>query len=117
MKKRLFFVGLLFVLLLSACAGEMQEIETQMPEDLPPEAALAAQEALSAMAGASIEEIEILEWERMEWPDACLGLAEPEEVCAQVITPGWRVVMEVNGEQYVFRTDESGSTVRVAETP
>jgi hypothetical protein len=41
-----------------------------------------------------------------------LGLAAPDEICAQAITPGWRVVLVVEGQQYVYRTDASGEVVR-----
>ena len=78
----------------------------------PPEAALAAQAALAASLEVPVEEVEIVAYEPREWPDACLGLAREGEMCAQVITPGWRVVLSVQGEQYVFRTDESGEVVR-----
>ena len=44
-----------------------------------------------------------------------LGLAAPDEICAQVITPGWRVVLMVEGRQYVYRTDASGEVIRQEE--
>ena len=83
----------------------------QPPPELP-QAALAARQALSASLEVPVEEIEIVAYERREWPDACLGLAREGEMCAQVITPGWRVVLSVQGKQYVFRTDEDGQVVR-----
>jgi hypothetical protein len=48
----------------------------------------------------------------MDWPNACLGLEEEGEMCAQVLTPGWRVILSAAGEQYTFRTDEEGQVVR-----
>ncbi len=44
-------------------------------------------------------------------PRHCIG---PDEVCAQVITPGYEVTLEYNGEQYVYHTNQSGSSVRAA---
>jgi hypothetical protein len=52
-----------------------------------------------------------------EWPDACLGLEIEEQLCAQVITPGYRVSLEYQGRDYVYRTDREGNTVLLAETP
>jgi hypothetical protein len=49
--------------------------------------------------------------ERVEWPDACQGAAAYGEVCAQVITPDCRIVMETNGMQCVAHTDENGRAV------
>jgi hypothetical protein len=49
--------------------------------------------------------IEIVSVEPVDWPDACLGLAGPDEACAQVITPGLRVVLSARGRQYEYHTD------------
>ena len=51
----------------------------------------------------------------VEWPDAALGCPSPGESYAQVITPGYRVVLEVDGLEYELHTDRSGSTLRVCE--
>jgi len=79
---------------------------------LPPAAAIAAQEALSASSGASIHEIRVRSYERAEWPSACLGLSREDEMCAMVVTPGWRVVLELEGDTYVYRTDMDGTVIR-----
>jgi hypothetical protein len=81
-------------------------------ESLPPDAAIAAEQMLGQSLGVSVEEIELVSYERREWPNACLGLPEEGEMCAQVITPGWRVVLRVGGQEYAFRTDRSGDAVR-----
>lgn len=47
-----------------------------------------------------------------EWNDACLGVPHPEEMCAQVITPGYRIVLSTSTETYEFHTDETGKNVR-----
>jgi hypothetical protein len=39
-------------------------------------------------------------------------LAEEDEMCAQVVTPGYQVTLEANGEEYIFRTDETGNAIR-----
>lgn len=48
----------------------------------------------------------------VEWNDACLGVPHPEEMCAQVITPGYRIVLTTSTETYEFHTDETGKNVR-----
>jgi hypothetical protein len=40
------------------------------------------------------------------WRDASLGCPEPGRVYAQVLTPGYRVVLEARGQRYEFHTDE-----------
>jgi len=86
-------------------------LETGGP--LPPYAAVAAQEHLSEQLGVPVNDIDIASFERRDWPDACLGLAGADEMCAQVITPGYRVVVRAEGAEHVVRTDETGSVVRV----
>jgi hypothetical protein len=50
----------------------------------------------------------IVSVESVEWPNACLGLAGPDEVCAEVITPGYRVIVERDGERITYHTDLIG---------
>jgi hypothetical protein len=38
--------------------------------------------------------------ELTNWPDACLGVSQPDVACAQVITPGFRLFLEANGRTY-----------------
>lgn len=61
--------------------------------------------------------IEVVSSEKVEWPDPCLGVNLPNELCAQVITPGYKVTLTVNGAEYRFHTDESGYRYRLAAAP
>ena len=83
---------------------------------LPPAAALAAQKMLAEKLNLSTAEIEIQKVEPVDWPNACLGAAAPDEFCAQVITPGFRVILAANGQTYEYHTDREGSQIRQAET-
>ena len=49
--------------------------------------------------------------ESKNWPDSCLGLAQEGQMCAQVITPGWRVVVESGQKSWVYRTNQNGRMV------
>jgi hypothetical protein len=84
---------------------------------LIPGAALSARQTLAFRLGLSMEQISIIDIQPQEWPDACLGLAQAGQICAQMITPGYLVVLEVNGDQYEYRTDQAGSLVVLAEAP
>jgi hypothetical protein len=109
----LFLAALILVLGLAACSPtDMPETGVEgIPNDLPPQAVLEAANRLSEELGISVEEIEIVEFEQVEWPDACLGIPQEGQACAQVITPGFRVELEVNGQQYEFRSDETGTLI------
>lgn len=115
-QKRLIYLGIaLSVLLLAACAPQGGDVPvTDGTPGLPPEAVLAAQQWLATQLSVAADRVQIIEVEQAEWTDSCLGLGGPEESCAQVITPGWRAVFEVDGQRYEVRTDETGSTIRLA---
>lgn len=61
----------------------------------------------------SPDEIRLLEIASVEWPDGCLGLASPDEMCIQVITPGYRLLIGINDKTHEVRTDQNGNTVRI----
>lgn len=76
-------------------------------------AATAVRNAVAERAGSTMEEVVIASADPMEWPDACLGLPQEGEMCAQVVTPGFRVIAQVFGREYVYRTNSDGSVLRL----
>jgi hypothetical protein len=79
------------------------------------DAVLAAKEDIvnEIYEGRTIDEITVVLVTPQQWPDACLGVPEEGEACAQVITPGFEIVLELEGAHYTYHTDED-STVRLA---
>ena len=67
-----------------------------------------AREALAQRLGVDPLTIQRVEVDTQEWNDACLGVTSPGEMCAQVITPGWVVVLNVGGQRYEAHTDQEG---------
>jgi hypothetical protein len=65
----------------------------------------------AAGAGATLTGVE-----RVSWPDACLGAAHPGELCAQVVTPGYRVTLRGNGQPTEYHTTLTGAA-RLAPSP
>lgn len=60
-------------------------------------------------------EVRVLTAYEKEWSNACLGMPGnvPEDMmCAEVITPGWEVTVEVGGTAYVYRTNADGTQIR-----
>lgn len=66
---------------------------------------------LAQALGVSATQITVVSHTPVEWPDACLGVAMPNEMCAQMITPGHLIVLEANGRQYEYHTNATGSRV------
>jgi hypothetical protein len=107
--------GLLAIL--GACASQTSEPPTPTLEvfnPLPPEqrAFEAVREALARQLGIDPLSIQLVETVPVDWTDACLGLPTAGESCAQVVTSGFRVVVETGGTSYEFRTNRDSSLVR-----
>ena len=127
-KRRSFLLSIvLFLWLLSACATPTVSTEDRIPPEdgayqtTPdpllgtaeyPLAVLIALEELSQETAIPAEEVAVVSYKQVEWPTACLGFSEPGEMCAQVITPGWLIVLKVQGENFEFHTDQDGSDIR-----
>src|SRR5687768_12515424 len=52
---------------------------------------------LARRRGIDAARVRIGSVEAVDWPDAGLGCPEPGRVYVQVITPGWRTTLEVDG--------------------
>lgn len=105
---------LLLGLLLSSCASAIpttQEIPN-VDEVLPPQVAGEIQNQVSEMLGVSLEDIQIEKVEQMDWPNSCLGLPEEGEACTDVITPGWLVIYSINGQEFRYRVNDTGTVIR-----
>ncbi|MEA5594709.1 hypothetical protein [Rivularia sp. UHCC 0363] len=63
----------------------------------------------------SIAELRITQAEKQSWGDSCLGLAQADKLCAQVIVPGWKVVVTDGKNELVYRTDEKGKQVKLED--
>lgn len=116
-RRWLLYLFLLLTVALAACTGQTELPETGSDETaLPPQVVLEAQERLAQVLGIQPADIGVRSIEQRQFSDACLGLAEPGELCAQVIVEGWLVDAVVNGEPYEIRVSNDGQTVRWQQT-
>ena len=58
---------------------------------------------LAQRLGISKDDVEMKSVEPVEFPDASLGAPLEDEMSAQVITPGWRITLKANDENYEYR--------------
>jgi hypothetical protein len=68
--------------------------------------------AIAADLGVSPESVQLITMESRDWPDSSLGCPQPDMLYAQVVTPGYLVLVEVAGEQIEYHTDKRGTVVR-----
>lgn len=136
-------LGAVFMLVMAACVAPVapvappavQPVITRPPApeptptaviDVPPSevkppassgqsdiAALAVQ-FVSAELGVDPAIVQVVSAEPVDWRNSCLGVEIPGEMCLEAITPGWRVVLEIGGQQVYVHTNQSGSVLRLA---
>jgi hypothetical protein len=66
---------------------------------------------LAARLDIADDAITVISAERVDWPDTCLGISQPDVPCAEVITYGYRIVLEANGQMYEYHTDGGSRAV------
>ena len=117
MTKYSLIVLLLAGLLVAACGSNQAnavatQVDPALENVLPPEVALNVQNFISESMGVAAENIEIRNVEKMDWPNGCLGLPEGDEACVEAITPGWLLTFDIDGQEYKYRVDETGTVIR-----
>lgn len=55
-------------------------------------------------------EIQVMQVERRDWPDASLGCSAPGQVNAAVVTPGFRIILTSRAREYTYHTSMSQAT-------
>ncbi|CAN5614004.1 hypothetical protein BH23CHL4_BH23CHL4_17250 [soil metagenome] len=61
--------------------------------------------------GVSPDEISLVSIKSVDWPDTALGCPEEGGVYAQVITPGYRILLTDSSETRTYHTDAAGTVV------
>jgi hypothetical protein len=117
MSKKWMVVLLWAGLVLAACSTNQSntpatQVNPALENVLPPDVALNVLNQISETLGVTVEGIEIKNVEPREWANSCLGLPEADEACAEVITPGWLLTFNINGQEYRYRVDETGTIIR-----
>jgi hypothetical protein len=70
--------------------------------------------AYAKLANLQLSQIEVVLVEEVDWPNGCLGVEVPGILCNDVITPGYRIVLQVNGQTVELHSTLSGDDYRVA---
>ena len=104
------------ILLVSGLLGDSQTLETPVMDEPFPPAVLAAIQQLSEQSDLPLVDIQVVDFERVIWPDSCLGLPATNEGCAEAETEGWRIQLKVGQRSWQVHTDEVGQRVRLQQT-
>ncbi|HEY9891872.1 MAG TPA: hypothetical protein V6D37_08720 [Candidatus Sericytochromatia bacterium] len=92
-----------------------EQITGQIPgnNNLPNSVSDAVLRDAARRSNLSISQLRIVQAEKRDWPNGCLGIIEPGRSCAAMVVSGWRVRVEGGRQTFVYRTNESGSVVKV----
>lgn len=82
---------------------EADENGTEVSEQ--PQLETLVRQDLAQRLGVDPEAIEVVTKEAVEWPNGAMGCPAPGAVYTQAIVPGFRMVLEVEGERYEYHTD------------
>jgi len=61
--------------------------------------------------GLSADQIRVEDVRAVTWPDTSLGCPRPDSVYAQVVTPGYWILLETKGQLYPYHTDQNDQIV------
>lgn len=89
----------------------------QRSDRLPQAVANAARRDLSQQTGISRDKLSIVESRRQTWPNGCLGIPKPGEMCTQARVEGWEVLVSDGSREWTYRTDSTGRNVRLFASP
>ncbi len=90
------------------------------PEDRSVESPLATPDATLAalveaakaqlaetVEGITVDDLEVVESEAVEWGDASLGCPEPDKAYAQIVSAGYRIVLAAGDERFIMHTTQN----------
>ncbi|WP_052754394.1 hypothetical protein [Calothrix sp. 336/3] len=59
--------------------------------------------------GKPVNQFRIVNVEKRQWSDSCLGVRRIDIQCVRVLTPGWQVTVSNGKQRWVYRVGESGA--------
>lgn len=69
------------------------------------ELAALAQRLLAEQLDLPVRRVRLVDAQAVVWPDTSLGCPQPDQMYAQMLVNGYRIVVEAAGEQVIFHTD------------
>lgn len=128
--RRVLFIVLILLMVVTACAPTAATQEpssvdeqptpspvpepTHIPIDLTP-AQRAALTTLSEKLNLPVDKITLVSTEAVTWPNGCLGIVRMGVLCTQAEVPGFKIILEANGQSYEVHTNQDGSVALLAE--
>ena len=90
-------------------------VATMNPIPGSEEALAAAIDDLSQQLNVPPDQISLVSTEAKQWSDSSLGCPQEGFMYAQVITPGYLIVLEADGVEYQYHTNQSDTAILCKE--
>ncbi|HYO44311.1 MAG TPA: hypothetical protein VES19_14030 [Candidatus Limnocylindrales bacterium] len=72
-------------------------------------------EDAAARAGVDPSEVTVVSADGVTWPNGAAGCPKPGMMYTDVLTPGYRIVLEAGGTTYDYRGSQKGGSVAWCE--
>lgn len=105
-RRHFLVVGVVSLCLLGYAVFSGSTGSAPAPEDAAAVVALAKAD-LALRIGIDQEQIAVVSVKAVTWPDTGLGCPEPGMFYAQVLTPGYRILLSHAGVQYTYHSDQA----------
>lgn len=66
-----------------------------------------AKAEVAGLTGSSAENVQVVSVEAVDWSDSSLGCPKAGMMYAQVITPGYNIILESDGRTYEFHSTQN----------
>jgi hypothetical protein len=81
--------------------------------NLPNSVAKAVLQDASKRSRLPLKQLRIVESVKRDWADGCLEITQPGTICTQQVVPGWQVKVVGGRQSLIYRTNNSGSVVKL----
>lgn len=88
-------------------------LESELEGGLPTSVGNSVLQSASQQLQLPVSELRIVEAQSQTWLDECLGLTQSNATCPQELTSGWQIAVASRRRRWLFRTNASGSTVKL----
>jgi hypothetical protein len=88
------------------------DLTLPMDDGISPEVLERVVQAAAQQAGVDPRELTVIGATAETWPDGCLGLGGPDELCTMALVDGWQVQVSHEETQWIYRTDRTGQLLR-----
>jgi hypothetical protein len=99
------------------------DVTTQTPLPTPtatqplPQAIINVEQFLAKKLSIQVDKIKVVAFSAVEWPDGCMGVHIPGVMCAMIVTPGYKVLLQVGSKVYELHSNRTGQAVLLVTDP